>query len=110
MPHAELKFSSDLRIDAVAILADIEQTLLRHDAGSGDCKWRAYSTDHYHHSHLIQQISLLTKPHRDEAFAAGLMVDLEQMVKTRIPKSCFFSFALGLNKGAYVTNFHEVGS
>ena len=85
MPHAELKYSSDLRIDAVAILADVEQMILRHDAGSGDCKGRAYPSDQYHHSHLILQISMLTKPHRDEAFTAALMADLEQVVKVHIP-------------------------
>lgn len=110
MPHAELKYSSDLKIDAVAILADIEQMILRHDAGSGECKGRAYPTDHYHHSHLILQISMLSKPHRDDAFTAALMADLEQMVKARIPQSCFFSFALEYSKGAYVTSFHEINS
>jgi hypothetical protein len=110
MPHAELKCSSDFRVNAVAISTDIEQTILRHDARSGDCKGRAYPTDQYHHSHLILKISMLPKPHRDETFTAALMQDLEQLVKARIPQSCGFSFALEYNRAAYVTNFHEVVS
>ena len=110
MHHAELKYSSDLAINVAAKLADIEQTTLRHDARSGDCKGRAYPTDQYHHSHLILKISMLPKPHRDETFTAALMQDLEQLVKARIPQSCGFSFALEYNRAAYVTNFHEVVS
>jgi hypothetical protein len=110
MPLAELKYSSDLRVNAVAILADIEQTVLRHDARSGDCKGRAYPTDQYHHSHLTLKISMLLKPHRDQTFTAALMQDQEQLVKARIQQSCGLSFALEYNRAAYVTNFHEVVS
>ena len=110
MPHAELKYSSDLKINAVAILADIEQMILQHDAGSGECKGRAYPTDYFHHSHMILEISMLTKPHRDDAFTAALMEDLEQLVKAHIPQSCYFSLVIAYNKGAYATNFHEVVS
>ncbi len=110
MPHAELRYSSDLRVDPVAILADIEQMILQHDVGSGECKGRAYPTDYYHHSHLSLEISMLTKSHRDEAFTTALMGDLERLVKARIPQSCCFSFALKYSKGAYVTNFHEGSS
>ncbi|MEP2028097.1 MAG: hypothetical protein ABJI96_05245 [Paracoccaceae bacterium] len=107
MPHAELKYSNDLQIDAVVILAAIEQTILRHDAGSGECKGRAYPTDIFHHSHLILNLSMLKKAHRDSAFTAALMTDLEQIVKENIPQSCFFSFTLEYSKGTYVTNFYE---
>ena len=107
MPHAELKFSSDLDIDAVAILAAVEQTILRHDGGSGDCKGRAYPADRFHHTHLILSISMLTKPHRDKAFTDALMQDIEHLVKSMIDQSCFFSFALEYSTSAYVTNWHE---
>lgn len=106
MPHAELKFSCDLQIDAKAILATIEQTILRHDAGAGECKGRAYPAEHFHHTHLLVTLSLLTKPHRDAAFTSALMADVEQAVKDLIPQPCFFSLALDYSGAHYVTNSH----
>lgn len=107
MPHAELKYSSDLEIDAGAILAAVEQTIQRHDAGSGECKGRAYPADQFHHTHLILSVSMLTKPHRDKAFTDALMQDIERVVKSKIGQSCYFSFALEYSTSAYVTNWHE---
>lgn len=107
MPHAELKYSSDLEIDAGAVLAAIEQTIQRHDAGSGECKGRAYPADVFHHTHVIVSLSLLQKPHRDAAFTTALVQDVEAVVKSMIPQSCFFSLALDYSSGVYVTNRHE---
>jgi len=45
MPHAELKYSIDLDLDAEALLRCVEQVILRHDANSGECKGRAYPAD-----------------------------------------------------------------
>jgi len=42
MPHAELHYSSDIRLDAPALLQEIEDIILRHDAGAGQTKGRAY--------------------------------------------------------------------
>ncbi len=108
MPHAELSYSSDLGVDAGEMLAVIEATIQRHDAGSGECKGRAYPTDFFHHSHMVVALSLLEKPHRDEAFTTALMADVERVIKSALPKSCFFSLELNYNSGAYVTNKHEV--
>ena len=110
MPHAELKYSSDLQIDASAVLAAIEAVIQRHDAGSGDCKGRAYPADQFHHTHLLVSLGLLQKPHRDAAFTKALMDDIEATVKSMIPQSCFFSLGLDYSSGAYVTNRHEVGA
>ena len=108
MPHAELKYSADLEIDAEAILAEVEAVILRHDAGSGECKGRAYPAASFHHSHLILELSLLSKPHRDEAFTHALLTDVEQAVKARIAQPCFFSLSLNYSAGYYVTNTHAV--
>ena len=108
MPHAELKYSGDLEIDAGAVLRRIEQVIQSHDAGSGACKGRAYPTEHFHHRHILVTLSLLTKPHRDEAFTRALMADVETAVKEMIPQSCFFSLELNYSGASYVTNLHEV--
>lgn len=107
MPHAELKYSADLTIDAAAILADIEQVILKHDSGSGDCKGRAYPSQTFHHTHLLVSVAMLTKPHRDEAFTEKLIADLERSIKTHLHQRCFFSLDLRYMGGSYITNLHD---
>ena len=106
MPHAEIKYSSDLNIDAVAILEEIEATILNHDGGAGACKGRAWTVDQYHHSHIIVTVSLLPKAHRDAVFLQTLLADLEQRTKARITQPCAFSMELTFSGPAYVTNMH----
>ncbi|OBY28759.1 hypothetical protein [Leisingera sp. JC1] len=106
MPHAELKYSSNLDVDAEAILAEIETVILEHDCGAGACKGRAYSTDRYHHTHITVSVALLTKPHRDETFSRALLADLESRIKARLHQPCEFSLGLSYSTPFYVTNFH----
>ena len=108
MPHAEIKYSDDLALDARAILAEIEHIILQHDPASGACKGRAYPCALTHHSHLLLNISMLQKPHRDEAFTKALMKDIEEAVKSHIHQSCYFSFGLDYSGAFYVTNEHRV--
>lgn len=107
MPHAELKYSSDLDIDTPAMLREIEAIILEHDDGAGACKGRAYPTDLYHHSHIAISVALLRKPHRDAAFLQALLDDLEQRLKARIAQPCAFSLGLTFSGDAYVTNMHS---
>lgn len=107
MPHAELKYSSDLEIDAKAILAQIEATILEHDAGAGACKGRAYPTDLFRHSHIAISVALLSKPHRDEAFSRALLADLESRIKAQLRQPCEFSLGLSYSTPFYVTNSHS---
>ncbi|SMX43423.1 hypothetical protein [Maliponia aquimaris] len=108
MPHAELKYSNDLALDAQAILAAVEQVIQRHDPGAGACKGRAYPAPVFHHSHVLLSLSLLAKPHRDAAFTRALMAEVEVAVKALILQDCYFSFDLAYNTATYVTNRHEV--
>ncbi len=107
MPHAEIKYSSDLNIDAKALLAEIESTILKHDDGAGACKGRAWSVDQFHHTHIIIGVSLLPKAHRDATFLQRLLNDLEQKIKARIIQPCAFSLELTFSGSAYVTNMHS---
>lgn len=104
MPHAELKYSADLQLDARAILAAIETSILTHDPDSGACKGRAYPTDQFHHSHLLVSISMLTKPHRNKAFSTALISDLEAVLKGYLKQGCFFSLSLTFSDDLYITN------
>lgn len=107
MPHAELKYSSDLNIDAEAILAEVEAVIQRHDAGSGACKGRAYPSVLFQHSHLILEVSVLPKAHRDSGFMNALLVDLESAVKAKIAQPCAFSAEIRFSGEYYVTNQHD---
>ncbi|MGR3760554.1 hypothetical protein ACUXV3_10550 [Roseobacteraceae bacterium NS-SX3] len=106
MPHAELEYSRDLDLDAAAILAEIEKVILEHDSGAGDCKGRAYPAEQFHHSHAAVSVTLLEKPHRDEAFSRRLLGDLERRIKALIPVPCGFSLALAYFTPYYVTGQH----
>lgn len=109
MPHADLKYSDDLNIDAPAILAEIEETILSHDNGSGACKGRAYPAAHYHHTHILIEVSMLSKPHRDATFTDRLITELERRIKARLNQPCAFSLAVRYSSGGYVTNLHQPG-
>lgn len=107
MPHAELKYSNDLILDANAILATIEGVIQNHDAGSGDCKGRAYPAAHFHHTHLIVEVSMLPKAHRDQPFMNALSADLEAAIKAHLTQPCFFSLMISFSSKTYVTNHFE---
>ncbi|MCR9125266.1 MAG: hypothetical protein NXH82_03975 [Rhodobacteraceae bacterium] len=107
MPHAELKYSADLTIDPQAILAEIEAVIARHDPGAGACKGRAHAAPVWNHSHILVQVVMLAKPHRDAAFTETLIGALEQAVKARLTQPCFFSLSLDFNGPGYVTNRFE---
>ena len=107
MPHAEINYSGDLDLDATAILKRIEQVIQSHDAGSGECKGRAYPAQTFHHTHVLVSISLLPKPHRDDAFLTALLSDLETSIKALLPAPCLFSLGITFSGAYYVTNTHE---
>ncbi len=104
MPHAELKYSNDLEIDTKSLLCDVEATILQHDDGSGECKGRGYPSAEFHHSHCLLSISMLTKAHRDEAFTQALIKDLEQLLKSYLPKRCYYSLGINYSSATYITS------
>ena len=103
MPHAELKYSADLELDAPAALRRIEQILQAHDPGSGDCKGRAYPAAASHHTHLILEVSLLPKPHRDAAWFSAVRADLAAYLRSVLPRPCWLSIELSFSSAQYLT-------
>lgn len=108
MPHCELHFSDNLKVDAKAILAIVETTINAHDADARECKGRAYPAAIYHLPHLKVTVSLLKKPHRNEAFTKSLMEDLELQIKAKLTQSCYFSLLVEYSPAYYLTNEHLV--
>jgi len=109
MPHADLKYSPDLSFDPQAMFTAIEQTILAHDSGSGDCKCRSYPAEASNHTHLLIEISMLTKPHRDEAFTRTLRDAIAAAVKHHLTQSCYISLAITYSGAMYLTDRHDVG-
>lgn len=107
MPHAEIKYSTDLNFDPQIILAEIEAVIQEHDDSSGQCKGRGYPTRYFHHSHIAVSVALLVKPHRDEAFSRALLEKLETRIKAMIPVPCAFSLKLEYLPTFYVTGYHK---
>ena len=107
MPHAEINYSNDLKLDAPTILQKIEAVIQQHDAGSGECKGRAYPAPEFHHTHVLVSISMLPKPHRDDAFLSALLSDLETAIKAMLPAPCFFSLGITFSGAHYITNRHD---
>ena len=106
MPQADLKYSADLDIDAAALLAAVEATILQVDPNSRKCKGRAYPTEVFHHTNLVLEVALLQKPHRDQAFTDELIAKLESLVETFLPGPCEFALKLSYNPlTAYRTKF-----
>ena len=106
MPHADLKYSPDLSFDKQAMFEAIEQTILAHDSGSGDCKCHSYPAEASNHTHLLIEISMLTKPHRDANFTRALRD--AAAVKNHLQQSCYISLAITYSDAMYLTDQHEI--
>jgi hypothetical protein len=103
MPHADLKYSNDLKIDPTSILRDIEQVIQSVDPSSGLCKGRAYPAAVFHQTHILVNISLLPKPHRDNAFTQNLLELLERQIKSHLTQACQFSLGITYTDQGYIT-------
>ena len=106
MPHAELKYSGDLNLDADAVLREIEAVIQRRDAGAGVCKGRAYPTDRFNHTHCLLTVSMLTKPHRDEAWTAELLAELKAALGVLLEQRCYLSIGIEFTGSSYITAEH----
>lgn len=106
MPHAELKYSADLRIDATEFLSFVEKTIQKHDAGSGACKGRAYPAAEFHRTHAILNVSMLPKAHRDAKFVTDLLNDLRAGLKSHLSERAFISLEISFTDDYYLTEEH----
>ncbi|MDH2325301.1 hypothetical protein QCN27_00315 [Cereibacter sp. SYSU M97828] len=82
MPQADLFFTKDRHVPQ-SVLAEIEATIAAHDTAAGVCKGRLHPVDG-HHSHVFLRLSLLPKPHRDDAYAAELGKKLAEVIRPHV--------------------------
>jgi len=103
MPHADLKYSADLKIDPGIILRDIEQVIQSVDPSAGLCKGRAYPATVFNHTHILINVSLLPKPHRNAEFTQNLLGKLERQIKSHLTQNCQFSLGITYTDQGYIT-------
>ena len=103
MPHAEVKYSTDLEFDVQSMLQGIEKVLNDLDPTAGNCKGRAYPAAVFHHTHILVEAHLLAKPHRNAAFTARAIEALEAEVQRHLSQPCEFSLKLIYSPSTYVT-------
>ncbi|MDB4841086.1 hypothetical protein OAH73_00675 [Planktomarina sp.] len=108
MPHADLKYSPDLSFDPQAMFEAIKQTILAYDSGSGDCKCRSYPAEAGNHTHLLIEISMLSKPHRDAGFTRAQRDTIAAAVKKQLQQSYYISLAVIYSDAMYLTDRHEI--
>ena len=107
MPHADIKYSPNLRFEPQKVFAAIEDTINAHDSGAGDCKCRSYPAKNSNHTHLLIEVSMLTKPHRNHDFTISLRDAIETAVKVHLHQRCYFSLSITFTDDLYLTNEHQ---
>lgn len=102
-----MKYSADLVLDAPAILAAIEDTIASFDDVAGACKGRAFKVSAFHHTHVLVELSVMQRPHRNAAFMDALALQLEAAIKAHLTDPCAFSLAISFLPNTYITNMHR---
>lgn len=94
MPHVEIKYSNDVEFSVNGLFEAIETTINELDSSAGVCKSRAYPAVNYKHTHIMIDIWLLPKPHRDQAFNQLLLEELQKVIRNQISENCYVSLQL----------------
>ena len=107
MPHADIKCTSDLDIDAKTLMANIEKIILQLDPNSGVCKGRIIRIDEYHHSHLNIELRMFASKKRDIEFSNQLVSRVDQIAKSLMKSSGHVTVKLEFSPVTYLTGFHD---
>ncbi|KGJ93660.1 tautomerase family protein [Colwellia psychrerythraea] len=108
MPHVEIKYSDNIKLDTNIVFDEVEEVINKHDKSAGECKSRAYPCSRFKYAHLLVTVSLLTKPHRDELFTQKLSNEIESVIKSHLKQSLYFSLNIEYSLNYYTTNIHCV--
>ncbi len=103
MPHVEIKYTNDIELNDNALFDSIETTINTLDSSAGVCKSRAYPAVRYKHTHVMVDIWLLPKAHRNEAFNQRLLDALENAIKNQLPQDCYISLEIHYRDKCYKT-------
>ena len=107
MPHADIKYTSDIQIDLKTLMSDIEKIILDLDPTSGACKGRALKVDEYHHSHISIEIRLFATKHRDIDLLNELINRVDTRAKALLKKAGHVTVELEFTPLTYLTGFYN---
>jgi 5-carboxymethyl-2-hydroxymuconate isomerase len=103
MPHLEIKYFANIKLDTKCLFDQIESAINKLDSSAGGCKSRAYSDKSYKHSHVMIDVWLLLKQHRNQAFTQSLFKEIVDCVKRQIANHCYVSVQLHYRNVNYIT-------
>ena len=107
MPHADIKYTSDIQIDLKTLMSDIEEIILDLDPTSGACKGRALKVDEYHHSHINIEIRLFATKNRDIDLLNKLINRIDSRTKSFLKKAAHVTVKLEFTPLTYLTGFYD---
>ena len=107
MPHADIKCTTDVDIDAKTLMLDIEEIILQLDPNSGVCKGRVIRIDEYHHSHLNIERRMFASKERDVEFSNQLISRVDQKAKLLMKSAAHVTVKLEFSPVTYLTGFHN---
>ena len=107
MPHADIKFTTDVDIDVKTLMLDIEEIILQLDPKSGVCKGRVIRIDEYHHSHLNIELRMFASKERDVEFSNQLVSKVDQKAKLLMKSAAHVTVKLEFSPVTYLTGFHD---
>ena len=107
MPHADIKCTTDVDIDAKTLMLDIEEIILQLDPNSGVCKGRVIRIDEYHHSHLNIELRMFASKERDVEFSNQLISRVDQKAKLLMKSAAHVTVKLDFSPVTYLTGFHN---
>jgi len=103
MPHLEIKYSADIQLNVEFLFDQIESAINQLDSSAGVCKSRAYAAQSYKHSHVMIEVWLLPKQHRNQAFTHALLKEIKDCVMRQITNGCYVSVQLYYRDTNYAT-------
>ncbi len=107
MPHADIKCTTDVDIDAKTLMSDIEEIILQLDPNSGVCKGRVIRIDEYHHSHVNIELRMFASKERDVDFSNQLISRVDQKAKLLMKSAAHVTVKLEFSPVTYLTGFHN---
>lgn len=101
MPQADLYFTKTQSL-STDVLAEVERIIAAHDSGAGLCKGRLHPVD-THHDHVLLRLSMLPKPHRDDAYAADLGKKLAEAIRQHVTAPSALAVSISFDLKHYTT-------
>lgn len=103
MPHIEIKYSKDLKLDCKLIFNRLESVINTFDSTSGVCKARAYPCSIYSHTHVLVEVMIMRKSHRHQQFCEELLEIIHHELSKILTGKYYFSLSLGFSSEFYIT-------